>query len=93
MISPPLMKKEKRDLTAYWRRNLRYLLILTLIWFVAGIVLPILLVDTLNQVKIAGFPLGFWVSMQGAIIVFVLLMFVYTWLMNKLDADFGLDEE
>ena len=87
------MKENEKGLKAYWLRNLRYLVILTLIWFVAGVVLPILLVDSLNQVRIAGFPLGFWMSMQGSIVIFVILMFVYTWLMNKLDADFGLDEE
>ena len=87
------MKENEKGLKAYWLRNLRYLVILTLIWFVAGVVLPILLVDSLNQVRIAGFPFGFWMSMQGSIVIFVILMFVYTWLMNKLDADFGLDEE
>ena len=45
-------------------------------------------VDTLNQIKIKGFKLGFWFAQQGAIYVFVVLIFVYVFLMNKLDKKF-----
>jgi putative solute:sodium symporter small subunit len=41
----------------------------------------------------AGVPLGFWFAQQGSIYVFVGLIFVYVWRMNRLDAEFGVDEE
>lgn len=53
----------------------------------------ILLVEPLNQIKIGGFPLGFWFAQQGAIYVFVVLIFVYTYLMNKLDKEYDFDEK
>ena len=77
----------------YWRKNLQYLGILLSIWFIVSYGFGILFVDQLNSIQIAGFKLGFWFSQQGAIYVFVVLIFVYVKLMNKLDADFKSDEE
>ncbi len=53
----------------------------------------ILFKDALNAIKIGGFPLGFWFAQQGSIYVFVILIFVYVRLMNKLDKKYGYDEE
>jgi len=82
-----------KDLSAYWRRNLKYLGILLAIWFVVSYGCGILLADTLNAVSLGGFPLGFWFAQQGSIYVFVILIFVYVKLMNDLDKEFDVDEE
>jgi len=74
---------------AYWKRNLSYLTILMGIWFLVSYVFGILLVDQLNAIRIGGFKLGFWFAQQGSIYVFVILIFVYVRLMNKLDKEFG----
>lgn len=84
------MKNDNK--TAYWKENLRYLFILLLIWFVVSFGCGILFVDQLNTIKIGGFPLGFWFAQQGSIYVFVILIFVYVRLMNKLDKKYGFDE-
>lgn len=78
---------------AYWKRNLQYLAILLLIWFAVSYGAGILFAEQLNQFSIGGFPLGFWFAQQGAIYVFVILIFVYVRLMNKLDVEFGVDEK
>ncbi|WP_235296156.1 DUF4212 domain-containing protein [Portibacter marinus] len=78
--------------TAYWRKNLMYLSCLLSIWFLVSYGCGILLADYLNQFKIGGFPLGFWFAQQGAIYVFVILIFIYVWLMNRLDRKFEVDE-
>ena len=72
----------------YWKTNLKYLVILLSIWFTVSFGFGILLVDTLNQIQIGGFKLGFWFAQQGAIYVFVILIFVYIYLMNRLDQKF-----
>ena len=72
----------------YWRTNLKYLVILLSIWFTVSFGFCILLVDTLNQIQMGGFKLGFWFAQQGAIYVFVILIFVYIYLMNRLDNKF-----
>jgi putative solute:sodium symporter small subunit len=83
------MSSEKHK--KYWKANLRYLLILLSIWFLVSYVFGILLVDELNTIRLGGFKLGFWFAQQGAIYVFVVLIFVYIRLMNKLDKEFNLD--
>ena len=72
----------------YWKINLKYLIILLSIWFLVSFGFGILFVDILNQIKIKGFKLGFWFAQQGAIYVFVILIFVYVLLMNRLDKKF-----
>jgi len=79
----------------YWKRNLRYLAVLLSAWFLVSYGFGILLVDPLNAVRIpgTGFKLGFWFAQQGSIYVFVILIFVYARLMNRLDREFGVSEE
>lgn len=81
-----------KDKKLYWRKNLTYLSILLLIWFVVSFGAGILLADFLNQFQLGGFPLGFWFAHQGSIYVFVVLIFVYVFLMNRLDKEFEVDE-
>lgn len=78
--------------TAYWKENLRYLVILLSIWFLSSYGAGILFAEQLNAIKIGGFPLGFWFAQQGSIYIFVILIFVYVRLMNKLDKKYGFDE-
>jgi putative solute:sodium symporter small subunit len=79
----------------YWRRNLRYLAVLLAVWFVVSYGAGILFAETLDRFRIpgTGFPLGFWFAQQGSIYVFVVLIFVYVVLMNRLDREFDVDEE
>ena len=81
------------DLKAYWRTNLTYLAVLLAVWFAVSYGAGILFVDQLNQFKIGGAKLGFWFAQQGSIYVFVVLIFVYMYLMNRLDHRYGVSEE
>ena len=81
------------NMQLYWKKNLTYLAILLSIWFVTSFGFSILLVDVLDRVRIGGFKLGFWFAQQGSIFVFVVLIFVYVGLMNRLDKKFGVDED
>ncbi|MED6303112.1 MAG: DUF4212 domain-containing protein [Bacteroidota bacterium] len=76
---------KKSSTTYYWKTNLKYLIILLSIWFIVSFGFGILLVDELNSIRMGGFKLGFWFAQQGSIFVFVILIFVYIKLMNKLD--------
>ncbi|MDA0329201.1 MAG: DUF4212 domain-containing protein [Gemmatimonadetes bacterium] len=79
----------------YWRRNLRYVSVLLGVWFLVSYGFGIILADTLNAFRLPGtnYPLGFWFAQQGAIYVFVILIFVYVALMNRLDREFDVDEQ
>lgn len=76
----------------YWRKNVRYMVILLSIWAIVSYVFGIFLVQPLNEIKLGGFPLGFWFSQQGSIYVFVVLIFAYFILMRKLDKEYDVDE-
>ncbi len=80
---------ESENKKKYWKENLRYLTILLSIWFLVSFVFGIILVEELNTIRFGGFKLGFWFAQQGAIYVFVILIFVYIKLMNRLDKKFG----
>ncbi|MDC6350128.1 DUF4212 domain-containing protein [Zeaxanthinibacter sp. PT1] len=81
------------DHKGYWKTNLKYLLVLLSIWFLVSYGFGILLKDTLDAISIGGFKLGFWFAQQGSIYVFVILIFIYVRLMNKLDQKYGYREK
>ena len=69
----------------YWKENLRIIFILLSIWFLVSFGFGIIFSEWLDQFKIGGFKLGFWFAQQGSIFFFVILIFIYVHLMNKLD--------
>ncbi|MEN8797877.1 MAG: DUF4212 domain-containing protein [Flavobacteriaceae bacterium] len=82
----------KQTAKSYWNKNLFYLSILLGIWFLVSYGFGILLKDQLDKISIGGFKLGFWFAQQGSIYVFVILIFVYVLLMNRLDKKHGYEE-
>jgi len=90
MATETSTKENRRD---YWRANLKLLALLLSIWFIVSFGCGILFVDALNQVRMGGFKLGFWFAQQGAIYVFVVLIFVYVVAMNRLDEKYNVAEE
>ena len=83
---------DQKKATAYWKENIKYLAILLTIWFLVSYGAGILFKEALDSIKIGGFKLGFWFAQQGSMYVFVVLIFVYVRLMNKLDKKYGYDE-
>jgi len=77
----------------YWKANLKIVASLLVVWFLASFGFGILFSDVLDQVKIGGFKLGFWFAQQGSIYIFVILIFIYVYLMQRLDKKFSQDED
>ena len=84
---------DKKKLRKYWRTNLVYLLILLLFWFGVSFGCGILFVEELNEIRMGGFKLGFWFAQQGAIYGFLIIIFIYVILMNRLDKKYNVDEK
>lgn len=76
----------------YWKRNLRLMVTLLVVWFTVSFGFGILLVEQLNEIVIGGFPLGFWFAQQGSIYTFLVLILIYALRMDRLDTEFGVDE-
>ncbi len=77
----------------YWKANLLILSIILFIWFIVSFGFGIIWSESLDEIKIWGFKLGFWFAQQGSIYIFVLLIFVYVALMNRLDKKYKSKEE
>ena len=84
---------EQKSRQDYWKANLRLVGLCLSIWFVVSYLFGIVLVDQLNAISIGGYRLGFWFAQQGSIYVFVVLIFFYAILMNKLDKEFDVHED
>jgi putative solute:sodium symporter small subunit len=69
----------------YWRAVVRLTASLLVLWALLGLGCGVLFADRLNAISLGGFPLGFWFAQQGAIVGFVLLVFVYAAAMQRLD--------
>ncbi len=86
------MSTRGKDRSEYWRRNLRIIVWCLVVWAVVSLGAGILFAPLLNAFHIGGYPLGFWFAQQGAIYVFIVLIFFYAWRMNRLDREFDVDE-
>ena len=76
----------------YWRKNLVITAILMVIWFFATFVEG-WYARELNNYTFLGFPLGFYMSAQGSLIIYVVIIWFYARYMNGLDQEYNVDEE
>ncbi|MEO1046578.1 MAG: DUF4212 domain-containing protein [Pseudomonadota bacterium] len=77
---------------AYWKENIRLLISLMTIWFLVSFGAGILFRPFLDQFSLGGYPLGFWFAQQGAIYVFIALIFFYTVRMKQIERKYDLDD-
>ncbi len=75
----------------YWRKNLVITAILLVVWFVVTFV-EAWYARELNSMTFLGFPLGFYMSAQGSLAIYVAIIGIYAYLMGKLDKEYGVDE-
>ena len=76
---------------SYWKSNIRIVLALLSVWLFISFGCGILFVDALDNIRFGGFKLGFWIAQQGSIFVFVALIYIYIYLMDKLDDKYNLE--
>ena len=75
----------------YWRKNLFITTVLLLLWFIVTFI-EAWFARELNAVTFFGFPLGFYMSAQGSLVIYVVIIGIYAWYMRKLDLEYGVDE-
>lgn len=84
--------ENRSALGTYWKRTLRFTIVLLVIWFTVGYLAAIVFAPTLNRFTFLGGPLGFWFAQNGAIYIFWLLILAYALGMNRLDHEFDVEE-
>ena len=77
----------------YWKKNVRLITILLIIWAAVSYGAGILLANALSEIHIGQLNAGFWFAQQGSMYVFVALIFIYAWRMDKLDREYDVHEE
>ena len=87
------MNEKKINKNSYWKANLKVVSVLLFIWFIASFGAGIIFSDSLDKIVIGGFELGFWFAQQGSIIIFVFIIVIYCFLMNRLDKKFDISED
>lgn len=75
----------------YWSKNLVITTVLLLVWFVVTFV-EAWYARPLNDIVFFGFPLAFYMSAQGSLIVYVVIIGIYAKYMQKLDKEYDVDE-
>jgi putative solute:sodium symporter small subunit len=83
---------DRTSSNAYWAANLRIIYICIAIWALVSYGFGIILRPLIQSIPVGGTDLGFWFAQQGSILIFIVLIFWYAWRMNKLDAEYGVDE-
>ncbi|NJL27890.1 MAG: DUF4212 domain-containing protein [Thermoanaerobaculia bacterium] len=87
------MAEHKLSTREYWIKNQRLIAILLVVWFLVSFVFSIFLAKSLYGINIGKLPASFWWAHQGSMFVFVALIFIYAWRMDKLDREHNVDEE
>lgn len=81
----------KPDPKGYWRATLRLTLCLLIVWFLVSFGAGIIFREFLDaRFSIGGAPLGFWFAQNGAIYIFVALVFIYCFMMKRYEKKFGI---
>lgn len=86
------MEDERKSSSDYWKANIRLVSILMAIWALVSFGFGIILRPLLDTIPVGGVGLGFWFAQQGSIYVFLILIFVYAYQMNKLDREYDVHE-
>jgi putative solute:sodium symporter small subunit len=76
----------------YWKKTLGLIRNVLIVWFLCSYGAGIMFADALNGISLGGYPLGFWFAQQGAIYIFVALIFIYAKLMGNIDKEFDVEE-
>ena len=84
---------EEKEVNAYWRDNKTVLYTLLSIWLFVTFGCGLIMGDWLDQFYLLGFPLGFWFTQQGAMLVYISLIFIYHFWMRRIEHRHGVDDD
>ena len=77
---------------AHWAKTRNLTITILILWFFFSFVVH-WFADGLNAITFMGFPLGYYMAVQGSLAIFVVLIFVQNWMQDKIDDEAGFGEE
>lgn len=75
----------------HWTKTRNLTILVLVIWAIFAFLLPGY-AKSLNEMSFLGFPLGYYLCVQGSLIVFVLLIFFQNWRQDSIDDEAGVGE-
>jgi putative solute:sodium symporter small subunit len=79
------------DRAEHWRQTRNLMLVHLAIWFVFAYLVH-WFAASLNAINFFGWPLGYYFSAQGSLVVFVVQLFVFSRQQHAIDVKFGVEE-
>lgn len=76
----------------HWSRTRGLTILVLVIWAIFAFILP-WNAKALNEISFLGFPLGYYLIVQGSLIVFVVLIFFQNWRQDAIDDEAGVGEK
>jgi len=83
---------DRAKMQRYWARTSRLMWTIFALWLFFSFFVHLFAVQ-LNTIKFLGFPLGFYMAAQGSLIAFVVLCTWNAIAQNKIDEEFGVQED
>lgn len=83
------LSAEARD--RHWAKTRNLTIVILVLWLIFAIILPAM-ASSLNAISFLGFPLGYYMCVQGSLIAFVALIWIQNWVQDGIDDEFGIEE-
>lgn len=77
---------------AYWKKTKNLMFVILAAWFIFSFAIHFF-APQLNTIRIIGFPLGYYMAAQGSLIAFVLMCVWNARAQNRIDREFGVQDE
>ena len=71
----------------FWSRTKRLTAVLLLAWLLINLIVPWFARD-LDGLRAFSFPAGDWLAAEGALLLYLLIVVIYVWAMERLDAQY-----
>ena len=76
---------------AHWIKTRNLNTVVMVLWVIFAIIIP-WNADSLNSMSFLGFPLGYYMCVQGSLIAFVALIWIQNWRQDQIDDEFGVGD-
>ncbi|MCB0074241.1 MAG: DUF4212 domain-containing protein [Caldilineaceae bacterium] len=86
------MADDRLQREAHWNRTRNLMIVHLVVWFFFAYVLQ-WFAPQLNGMHFMGFPLGYYMASQGALLAFVVQLFIFVKQQDRIDRECGMAED
>ena len=75
----------------HWNKTRNLTIVVLVLWAIFALIIP-WMAGSLNSMTFLGFPLGYYMCVQGSLIAFVAMIWIQNWRQDAIDDEFGLGD-